>query len=75
MEFELVQDVVDEFRPAGILIYAIERVVRGIDRQCRDVEGLVVGGNGGDAGGGKRRPADSAPPQQRGSPHHLSPED
>jgi len=50
MEIELVQDVVDEFRSFGILVYPVEHVACGIDRQRWDVKGLAVGGNSGDAG-------------------------
>jgi hypothetical protein len=51
VEVELVQDVVGGIGLFDVLVYAIERVACGIDRQCRDVEGLAVGGNGGDARG------------------------
>ena len=50
MEFELRQDAVDEVRPSAVLVYTIECVTGGLDRQCQDVESLAVGRNSGDAG-------------------------
>jgi hypothetical protein len=44
VEFELLQDAVNEVGPFAVLAYAVECVACGLHRQCWDVESLAVGG-------------------------------
>jgi len=48
MKVKLLQDLDDQVRLLSLLVYAIERVSRGVDRQRWYVDNLALGWNGGD---------------------------
>ena len=53
VEVKLLQDLGDQVRLLSLLVYAIERVSRGVDRQGWYLDSLALGWNGGDPGRNK----------------------
>src|SRR5882757_2713564 len=55
MEVESFQNVVDVIGVLALFVDPIERVARGLDRQCRDVEPLAPRRDNGKPGGNEKR--------------------